>query len=164
MWILSKDVHDKVQPRKAQPNPNIKLFWYHVWRLNEKNQFQSRSFIHFPCSLDIIYFQNIPCTGDTESLHKKTMCNQLRFTCYEKSLWIFGIFCIFLQCLLLKAELKIKAPLSLQYELRWIKHFTQDKVPAQGKNDCLGFGFCSCSWKQKSHPFLAYSCMWCNSL
>ena len=34
-----------------------------------------------------------------------------------------------------------------------MKHIQQDEVLAQGRNYYLGFGFCSCSWKQKNHQF-----------
>ena len=59
----------------------------------------------------------------------------------------------FLKCLLLKADFQNKAPLSLQYGIRWMKHIPQDDVLATGRNNYSGFRFCSCSWKQKNHQF-----------
>ena len=72
---------------------------------------------------------------------------------------LFGISCIFFTMFVAEAELKIKAPLSLQYELRQKKHIPQDKVLAQGRNYNLGFGFCSCSWKKSTIHFrLIHAC------
>ena len=162
MWILSQDVHDKVQPQKAQPNSHIKLFWYHKWQLNKKNPFQSWSLVLIFLVLGVkIYFQKslLPETQNLSIISEKSHLSSVAcliscVTCYDIYFVHFLEFLVFfLQCLLLKAERQIKALLSLQYGLRWMKHVPQIEVVAQGRIYYLGFGFFSCSCKQKNHKF-----------
>ena len=51
------------------------------------------------------------------------MSNVMKFFVHFLASLVF-----FLQCFMVKAELQIKAPLSLQYGLRWMKHIPQDKA------------------------------------